>query len=81
MIRLLTVVRVIGWLILSQADIMYAEPYRPTDDAQVLERLSYKATDPAAHEIERLRADLRNNPRHLESAVKLAARYIEQGRS
>ncbi|HWV46692.1 MAG TPA: tetratricopeptide repeat protein [Nitrospira sp.] len=81
MIRLLTVVRVIGWLILSQVDIMYAEPYRPTDDAQVLERLSYKATDPAAHEIERLRADLRNNPRHLESAVKLATRYIEQGRS
>ncbi len=81
MIRLLTVGSVIGWLMLSQVDTTYAEPYRPTDDAQVLERLSYKATDPAAREIESLRADLRNNPRHLESAVKLATRYIEQGRS
>ncbi len=81
MIRLLTVGSVIGWLMLSQVDTTYAEPYRPTDDAQVLDRLSYKATDPAAREIESLRADLRNNPRHLESAVKLATRYIEQGRS
>ncbi|MGE3978379.1 MAG: hypothetical protein AB7F94_12430 [Nitrospira sp.] len=81
MIRLLTIGIVIGWLMLSQVDTTYAEPYRPTDDAQVLERLGFKATDPAAREIERLRADLRNNPRHLESAVKLAIRYIEQGRS
>jgi predicted Zn-dependent protease len=72
---------VFGWSTISQVDTSYAEPYRPTDDAQVLERLSFKATDPAAREIESLRANLRNNPRHLESAVKLATRYIEQGRS
>jgi tetratricopeptide (TPR) repeat protein len=58
-----------------------SEPYRPTDDAQVLERLSFRSSDPAAREIETLRANLRHNPRHLESAVGLAARYIERGRS
>ncbi|HWF61376.1 MAG TPA: hypothetical protein VN666_13840 [Nitrospira sp.] len=79
--RSLTVLAVLGWFTLSQVGIAFPEPYRPTDDAQVLERLSFKVTDPAAREIENLRADLRNNPRHLESAVKLATRYIEQGRS
>jgi len=78
--RLLMVFMVLGWSA-SQIPAAYPEPYRPTDDAQVLERLGFKATDPPAREIENLRADLRNNPRHLESAVKLATRYIEQGRS
>ncbi|MDC8449992.1 MAG: hypothetical protein LV473_16770 [Nitrospira sp.] len=78
--RWLMVLLVLGWST-SQISSAYPEPYRPTDDAQVLERLGFKATDPAAREIENLRADLRNNPRHLESAVKLATRYIEQGRS
>lgn len=81
MIRLLMVGSMVGWFMLSQAGTVYPEPYRPTDDAQVLERLSFKASDPMARELERLRADLRGNPRNLESAVKLATRYIEQGRS
>jgi predicted Zn-dependent protease len=81
MVRWLTVGSVVGWLMLSQGGTAHSEPYRPTDDAQVLERLSFKASDPVAREIKTLRADLRNNPRHLESAVKLAARYIEQGRA
>lgn len=72
---------VLGWSVMSQTPSAYPAPYRPTDDAQVLERLIFKVTDPAAREIDSLRADLRNNPRHLESAVKLATRYIEQGRS
>lgn len=79
--RLLILLMVVGWSTMSHISSAYPEPYRPTDDAQILERLSFKATDPAAREIERLRADLRNDPRHLESAVKLATRYIEQGRS
>jgi cytochrome c-type biogenesis protein CcmH/NrfG len=79
--RLLTVVGVIGWFVLSEVGASYSEPYRPTDDAQVLERLSLRASDPIARELEALRADLRRNPRNLETAVTLAARYIEQGRS
>lgn len=79
--RLFIVVGVIGWFVLSDVGVSYSEPYLPTDDAQVLERLSLKASDPITRELEALRADLRRNPRHLETAVKLAARYIEQGRS
>ncbi len=79
--RSFMVLMVLGWSTMSQITSAYPEPYRPADDAQVLERLSFKVTDPAAREIEGLRADLRNNPRHLESAVKLATRFIEQGRS
>lgn len=81
MTRSLTILAVLGWFTLSQVSIASSEPYHPTDDAQVLERLSFKASDPVAHELEALRNDLRRNPRHLESSVKLATRYIEQGRS
>ena len=79
--RWLMVLMVLGWSTMSEVPSAYPDPYRPIDDTQVLERLRFKATDPAAREIESLRADLRNNPRHLESAVKLATRYIERGRS
>jgi len=81
MTRLLTVVSVVGWFMLSHVGAAYPEPYRPTDDTQVLQRLSFKASDPVARELDSLRTNLRRNPRDLESAVKLATRYIEQGRS
>ncbi len=48
MTRLLTVVSVVGWFVLSQVGAAYPEPYRPTDDRQVLQRLSFKASDPGA---------------------------------
>lgn len=81
MARLLTVVSVVGWFMLSHVGAAYAEPYRPTDDTQVLQRLSFKASDPFVREIDTLRTKLRGNPDNLESAVKLATHYIEQGRS
>jgi predicted Zn-dependent protease len=81
MIRLLTVGSLMGWFVLSGVSAAYPEPYRPTDDRQVLQRLSFKSSDPVARELDSLRTDLRQNPRNLESAVKLATRYIEQGRS
>ena len=79
--RLFTVVCMVGWFMLSHVGATYAEPYRPTDDTQVLQQLSFKASDPVARELDSLRTNLRGNPRNLESAVKLATRYIEQGRS
>jgi tetratricopeptide (TPR) repeat protein len=79
--RLLTIISVIGGFMLSQVGTAYPEPYRPTDDRQILQRLSFKTSDPVAREIDNLRTDLKRNPRNLESAVKLATRYIEQGRS
>ena len=79
--RLFTVVCMVGWFMLSHVGAAYPEPYRPTDDTQVLQQLSFKASDPVARELDSLRTNLRGNPRNLESAVKLATRYIEQGRS
>lgn len=79
--RLFTIVCMVGWFMVSHVDATYAEPYRPTDDTQVLQQLSFKASDPVARELDSLRTNLRGNPRNLESAVKLATRYIEQGRS
>lgn len=70
-----------GWVTMVQIRPAYPEPYLPMDDAQVLERLSFKGSDPVARELAILRTNVRQNPRNLESAAKLAARYIEQGRS
>jgi tetratricopeptide (TPR) repeat protein len=81
MIHVITVASMIVWLLLTQLGIANSEPYYPTDDAQVLERLSFKASDPVVREFDKLRTELRRNPRSLESAVQLATRYIEQGRS
>lgn len=79
--RMFLVLLVLGWSTMNHVDQTYSEPYRPTDDRQVIERLSFKASDPIARELDSLRTDLRRNPRNLDSAVKLAARYIKQGRS
>lgn len=79
--RSLAVLSLLGLFTLSQVGTASSEPYRPADDTQVLQQLSFKASDPVARELDSLRTNLRGNPRNLESAVKLATRYIEQGRS
>lgn len=83
MIRLpsFMVFALLGWFMLSLPDRAASEPHRPTDDAQVLERLSFKASDPVARELATLRTTVRENPHDLNLAVRLATRYIEQGRS
>ena len=70
-----------GWVTMIRIYPAYPEPYLPVDDAQILEELSFKEADRVSRELATLRTKVRQNPRHLESAVKLAARYIEQGRS
>jgi tetratricopeptide (TPR) repeat protein len=52
-----------------------AAPYVPTSDAQVLERLPFKANDPVAGELTQLRAALQRNPRDAAIAVDLGRRY------
>ncbi|BFU95370.1 MAG: hypothetical protein NTNFB02_20920 [Nitrospira sp.] len=79
--RCIAVLTLLAWLTLSHSAETTAEPYRPEHDAQVLERLSFKATDPVAREIRALRNSLAADPRNLDLAVQLAARYIERGRS
>lgn len=66
----------LAWFCLSfSANLVTAAPYLPGSDAQVLERLPFKANDPTAREIVQLRAELQRNPRNLDAAVRLARRY------
>lgn len=58
-----------------------AAPFLPSDDKQVLERVRERLLDPAWQELRRLREAVARNPGDLESAARLAARYIEQSRS
>jgi tetratricopeptide (TPR) repeat protein len=80
-LRSLTVLALLGWFMLDLTDRASSEPYRPTDDTQVLERLTFKGADPVARELATLRSNVRENPHDLNLAVRLATRYIEQGRS
>ena len=70
-----------GWLALSAPSMTSGEPFLPQNDAQVLEHLTVKATDPVAREIRTLRAGLLHDPQNVEVAVSLATRLIEQSRS
>jgi hypothetical protein len=55
-----------------------AAPYTPRDDAQVLERVPARASDPAARELHALRQQLRQNPQDLALAVRLARRCYDE---
>jgi tetratricopeptide (TPR) repeat protein len=55
-------------------------PFLPTTDAQVLERLPYKAGDPVMAELRAERLQLSEQPDNLRLALRLARRYIELGR-
>jgi len=54
-----------------------AAPYRPKDDAAVLERLPVRPADPIAVELRRLRASLAAAPGDPAAAAALAQRYFE----
>ncbi len=55
----------------------HATPTTPSSDAQVLERLPFKPTDPVAREMANLRTQLRSDPKNLKVAVQLAQRYYD----
>jgi predicted Zn-dependent protease len=57
-----------------------AEPYLPTDDAEVIEQLPTPAGG-VQSELRSLREELAENPTDLALAVRLARRYIEIGRA
>ncbi|HET9204612.1 MAG TPA: hypothetical protein VFO28_00130 [Burkholderiaceae bacterium] len=60
------------------ADLARAEPYVPSADSQVVERLPLRAADPAARELAALRASWRRDPANVNGAVALAMAYIDQ---
>jgi tetratricopeptide (TPR) repeat protein len=55
-----------------------AEPYVPSSDSQVVERLPLRAGDAAARELAALRAQWRRDPAQVDTAVALAMAYIDQ---
>jgi len=65
-------------LLLIPASTALAAPFVPASDAQVLERLPARATDPRARELLQLRNAWRRDPGNLDAAVQLARRYFEE---
>jgi Flp pilus assembly protein TadD len=61
--------------LLLENPMVCAAPFIPASDAEVLEQLPFKASDPATRELRRLREELTDNPRNLDKAVALAQRY------
>jgi len=55
-----------------------AAPHRPASDAQVLERVPARATDPRSREIEALRAAWQRRPDDRALAVKVARRWYDE---
>src|SRR6185312_14372405 len=72
----------LAWLIGGGAAVgtAYGEPFLPASDNQVIERLPYKAADPAMAELQAERYQLRQQPDNLRLALRIARRYIELGR-
>jgi len=60
----------------SLATLAAAAPYVPKDDAVVLEHLPVRPSDPVARELRQLRAQLAENPRNRQVAIRLAERYF-----
>jgi hypothetical protein len=55
-----------------------AAPYKPGSDAQVLERVSARASDPRSRDIESLREAWQRDPRNPDTAVRLARRLFDE---
>jgi hypothetical protein len=75
--------RVIGWLsvalgvaaLVTDLEVAAAAPYRPSDDAQVLERLP-SAGSKTARELRELHGELAGSPQNLGLALNVARRDI-----
>jgi tetratricopeptide (TPR) repeat protein len=65
-------------LLAPLAGAAWSAPYVPASDADLLETLSTRATDPRMREMRELRAALSRSPRDPELAVRLARRYVEE---
>ena len=72
---------VLGLILLGIAGLSIAKPFIPASDKQILERLPYRAGDPAQRELRKLNETLRASPNDAALAADVARRYIEQGRA
>ena len=64
-------------LVLCASDGAIAAARVPASDAEVLEKLAFKPSDPVARALGQLRKTLQQNPNNREVAVELANRYYE----
>ena len=64
-------------VIISLGPSAQAAPYTPQSDAEVLERLPFKASAAEGNELRRLRRALAEQPQNLERALALARRYFD----
>jgi hypothetical protein len=62
-------------VLFSLAFSVQAEPFTPTDDLQVLERVSPRAGNPRARELAALRDAVQREPRDAQAVVALVRRY------
>lgn len=60
------------------AALAHAAPRTPASDAEVVEKLPLRRSDPEAAELQRLRAAWRANPQDVQAAVTLAQHYFER---
>lgn len=65
-------------LLLCLPAVVMAAPYTPSDDAQVVERVPARASDPRAREFHALRQQLRRDPQDLALAVRFAQRCYDE---
>jgi len=77
----ITLLPLLTLLALTDCAFTSAEPYHPTDETQILERLRLNPADPVARETRALRAQLAKEPDNLALAVHLATSYIERSRT
>ncbi len=73
--RFLFVLLTTAWLTALFPGWVLAAPFVPTSDAQVLERLPSRSTDPRARELQELRAAWRSQPQDIGASVRLARAY------
>src|SRR5438874_1053363 len=59
----------------------WADPYEPSSDSQILERLFAQKIPPALRETRKLRAELSRRPGDLDLALALAQRYLALARA
>ena len=71
----------VGVVLAVIASVSFAKPYVPASDNEILERLPYRAGDPAQRELRRLNDALRAVPNDVPLACDVARRHIEQGRA
>ena len=72
-----SVIRLITFFAALVAASSHAAPYTPTSDAQVIERLPGRASDPATRRVESLRKQLAARPDDAALRVDIARRYFD----